>query len=275
MGTRKRKPSTHKERVAKITEENKAWLERETKPAPEEKQSSYKVNDRRARSHQTEKPAPKPVTASKPYYPLFEQPESSCHTEEERKKRQAQLEKLRAAAWCSSDADLTAFQRRNPHSSWLIACGVMLVACVLFAALMVGVSSNYPRNTSSKVSEPGLPPTLQSLPSAPPQTFEGEFERIVPSPTVTASMPSLPAKVVFNTWSNGHDWQKADFRTRMSYCERTATALNGHFHSNFTGEFLYGALDAFYNSSDSNILKQNMHEVVGMTTAVALNRVGQ
>jgi ankyrin repeat protein len=76
--------------------------------------------------------------------------------------------------------------------------------------------------------------------------------------------------VVFTKDSNGYDWQRAGLQTRQQFCETIAAAMSKEFKHDFTADFYYGALDSFYNSSDPNILKQNIHQVVGLTTSAAI-----
>jgi hypothetical protein len=77
-------------------------------------------------------------------------------------------------------------------------------------------------------------------------------------------------KVVFTKDSNGYDWQRADLQTRQHFCETIATAESKEFNRDLTADFYYGALDSFYNSSDPNILNENIHHVVGLTTSAAI-----
>lgn len=76
--------------------------------------------------------------------------------------------------------------------------------------------------------------------------------------------------VSFTKDSNGYDWQRADSQSRQRFCETTAAAINKEFGRDFTADFYYSALDSFYNSSDANILKENIHSVVGLTTSAAI-----
>jgi len=77
--------------------------------------------------------------------------------------------------------------------------------------------------------------------------------------------------VVFTRNSSGYDWQRADSQTRRQFCQTTAIAESKEFNHDFTADFYYGALDAFYNSSDPNILGENIHTVVGLTTSAAIS----
>lgn len=76
--------------------------------------------------------------------------------------------------------------------------------------------------------------------------------------------------VIFSKDSNGYDWQRADSQSRQQFCETIATAMSKEFNHSFTAGFYYNALDSFYNSSDANILNENIHQVIGLTTSAAI-----
>ncbi len=78
------------------------------------------------------------------------------------------------------------------------------------------------------------------------------------------------SKVIFSKNSNGYDWQRADSQSKQQFCETTATAISKEFNRDFTADFYYNALDSFYNSSDANILNENIDQVVGLTTSAAI-----
>ena len=80
-----------------------------------------------------------------------------------------------------------------------------------------------------------------------------------------------PNTVVFTSNSNGHDWKRADFQTRQEFCQTIASAESKEFNHDFTADFYYSALDAFYNSSDPSILDENIHTVIGLTTSAAIS----
>jgi len=96
------------------------------------------------------------------------------------------------------------------------------------------------------------------------------------SPTATASdtnQPEViikPSRVVFTEYSTGYDWKRADAQTKRQFCQTVANAESKEFNHDFTADFYYNALDSFYDSSDSSILGENIHKVIGMTTSVAI-----
>ena len=87
-------------------------------------------------------------------------------------------------------------------------------------------------------------------------------------PDITLS----PSPVILNRYSTGYDWKKADYQTKRQFCQTVAAAESKEFNHDFTADFYMNALDGFYdNSSDPNILGENINRVVGMTTAVAIS----
>ena len=76
--------------------------------------------------------------------------------------------------------------------------------------------------------------------------------------------------ITLTRYSTGYDWQRADLQTKRRFCEIVAAAISKEFRREFSGDFFHDALDTFYESSDPALLKQNINEIIGLTTAAAL-----
>ena len=127
------------------------------------------------------------------------------------------------------------------------------------------VASNHNENSfnNSNASVESLPPPIPSQQTAQPPDIAG-------TNNTQSGVITKPNPVIFTRNSNGHDWQRADFQTRQQFCQTIATAESKEFNHDFTTDFYYSALDSFYNSSDPNILGENIQTIIGLTTSAAL-----
>lgn len=83
------------------------------------------------------------------------------------------------------------------------------------------------------------------------------------------------AAVTFTRSITGYDWQRADAASKRQFCDTIAPAMSKEFKRDFSGDFYLEALDSFYKTSDPNVLKQNIHSVVGLVTSAAMNSAAQ
>ena len=81
---------------------------------------------------------------------------------------------------------------------------------------------------------------------------------------------TTPSSGTLARFSTGYDWKRADDATKREFCDKMATAMSREFHRSFTGDFFYSALETFYDSSDPNILREKVIEIVGLTTTAAI-----
>jgi hypothetical protein len=139
---------------------------------------------------------------------------------------------------------------------------VFLGIAALFFAIVGSNHSEDSSNNSNGVSESQSPPISSQ------QTVQ--TPAVVNSDNSQSDAVTKTGAVIFTRNSNGHDWQRADFQTRQQFCQTIAAAESKEFNHDFTADFYYSALDSFYSSSDPNILNENIHQVIGLTTSAAL-----
>ena len=79
-------------------------------------------------------------------------------------------------------------------------------------------------------------------------------------------MSKVLAGEPFTSSSTGTDWKAASDLYRHSYCTMIAEKLQST-KSGVTGTFLYDSLTIFYDTADSNVLKQKVTEVIALSVA--------
>jgi hypothetical protein len=66
---------------------------------------------------------------------------------------------------------------------------------------------------------------------------------------------------------NGYAWRRASLEARMRFCNEFAARVQS-MKPGITGDFIFGALQEFYNSDDPKILSQPARDIAALTTAV-------
>ena len=127
-------------------------------------------------------------------------------------------------------------------------------------ALFFAIVGNNHNEASSNNSNTTFESPSRSIPS----------QQAIQTPATTGTDNTKSSAVIFTSSSNGYDWEKADYQTKQQFCQTTAAAESKEFNHDFTADFYYSALDSFYSSSDPNILNENIHQVIGLTTSAAL-----
>ncbi|HEY5296818.1 MAG TPA: hypothetical protein VIK59_02735 [Verrucomicrobiae bacterium] len=150
---------------------------------------------------------------------------------------------------------------------WLVTTPKGFLVFLGIAALFFAIVGNNHNGDSSNNSNASMESQSPPIPSQ--QAVQTPVVA-VPDNKQSDVMPT-PSTVVFTRNSNGHDWQRADFQTRQQFCQTIAAAESKEFNRDFTADFYYSALDAFYTSSDPNILGENIHTVIGLTTSAAIS----
>jgi hypothetical protein len=147
----------------------------------------------------------------------------------------------------------------------------LFVGAIAFTAIWVLFISAFKENPNENVSSSTSDSPQQPVPVVVPETNSNALAPVTESITndeTNAAPQTFP--VIFTKDSNGYDWRRANFQSRHQFCETVAEAESKEFNHEFTADFYYGALDSFYDSSDPNILEQNIHQIVGLTTSAAM-----
>ena len=151
---------------------------------------------------------------------------------------------------------------------WLVTTPKGFLVFLGMAALFILIFGNNHSGNSSNNSNTSVENQSASIPSQ--QTAQAPVV-VADSDNRQSDVTPKPSTVIFTRNSNGHDWKRADFQTRQEFCQTIADAESKEFNHDFTADFYYSALDAFYNSSEPNILGENIHTVIGLTTSAAIS----
>ncbi len=74
-------------------------------------------------------------------------------------------------------------------------------------------------------------------------------------------------EAMFTSSSNGYDWNAASSSYKRQFTDMIASKLQSH-SPGITGQVLYDSLNEFYRTSDANLLRENIHNIIGLTTSV-------